>query len=189
MREDGELLVLGDLAAASVERDDAGDVAMCYTEEMEDMMDKVNNPAHLSSIRAHFDELLALGGGQETDAGIWRYLDRHAPACLEPAELKRRRCPIKLPAFQACACKTSFNTMDTLRRFVQHCANMGGRTEANQHLQSEHGRECRSVWKSNLQPDFNVRVIERIAPDSSAVLRELHESNRFVQKSAKSTSI
>jgi hypothetical protein len=42
---------------------------------------------------------------------------------------------------------------------------------------------------SNLQPDFNVRVIERIAPDSSALRRELDESNRFVQKSAESTSI
>ena len=37
--------------------------------------------------------------------------------------------------------------------------------------------------------DFNVRVIERFDPDSSAVLRELDESNRFVQKSAESTSI
>ena len=46
-----------------------------------------------------------------------------------------------------------------------------------------------SVWKSNLQPDFNVCVIERIAPHSSAVLRELDESNRFVHKSAESTSI
>jgi hypothetical protein len=36
------------------------------------------------------------------------------------------------------------------------------------------------VWKSNLQPDFNVSVIERIAPDSSAVLRKLDESNRLV---------
>jgi GH24 family phage-related lysozyme (muramidase) len=45
------------------------------------------------------------------------------------------------------------------------------------------------VWKSNIQPDFNVRVIERIAPESSAELRELDESNRFVQKSAESTSI
>merc|ERR1712147_451329 len=45
-----------------------------------------------------------------------------------------------------------------------------------------------TVWKSNLQPDFNVRVIERIAPYSSAVLRELDESNRFVQKSAESTT-
>ena len=42
--------------------------------------------------------------------------------------------------------------------------------------------------ESNIQPDFNVRVIERIVPDSSAVLRELDESNRFVQKSAESTS-
>ena len=46
-----------------------------------------------------------------------------------------------------------------------------------------------TVWKSNLQPDFNVRVIEWIVPDSSAVLRELDESHRFVQKSAESTSI
>ena len=45
------------------------------------------------------------------------------------------------------------------------------------------------VWKSNLQPDFNVRVIARFGPDSSALLRELAESNRFIQKSAESTSI
>ena len=45
------------------------------------------------------------------------------------------------------------------------------------------------VWKSNLQPDFNVRVIERFGPGSFAVLRELDESNRSVQKSAESTSI
>ena len=45
------------------------------------------------------------------------------------------------------------------------------------------------AWKSNLQPDFNVRSIERFGPDSFAVLQKLDESNRFVQKSAKSTSI
>ena len=45
------------------------------------------------------------------------------------------------------------------------------------------------VWISNLQPDFNVRVIERFGPDNFAVLRELDESNRFIQKSTKSTSI
>jgi len=44
------------------------------------------------------------------------------------------------------------------------------------------------AWKSNLQPDFNVRVIERFGPDSFAVLREPNESNRSVQKSAESTS-
>ena len=48
---------------------------------------------------------------------------------------------------------------------------------------------CRAAWKSNLQPDFNVRVIERFDTSTSAVLRELAESNRFVQKSAESTSI
>ena len=46
-----------------------------------------------------------------------------------------------------------------------------------------------SVWIPNLQPDFNVSVIERFGPDSSAALQELDESNRFVQKSAESTSI
>ena len=49
--------------------------------------------------------------------------------------------------------------------------------------------ESLAVWNSNIQPDFNVRVIERFGPDSFAVLRELDESNRFVQKSAESTSI
>ena len=46
-----------------------------------------------------------------------------------------------------------------------------------------------TVWKSNLQADFNVRVIERFGPNSSVVLRELDASNRSVQKSAESTSI
>ena len=45
------------------------------------------------------------------------------------------------------------------------------------------------VWKSNLQPDFNVRACDRFDATLSAVLRELDESNRFVQKSAESTSI
>ena len=45
-----------------------------------------------------------------------------------------------------------------------------------------------AVWKSNLQPDFNVRVCDRFDARFSAVLRELDESNRFVQKSAESTS-
>ena len=45
------------------------------------------------------------------------------------------------------------------------------------------------VCKSNLQPDFNVRVCECFDTSTSAVLRELAKSNRFVQKSAESTSI
>ena len=49
--------------------------------------------------------------------------------------------------------------------------------------------EPQAVWKSNLQPDFNMRVIERFGSDPSALLRELDESDRFVQKSAESTSI
>ena len=50
-------------------------------------------------------------------------------------------------------------------------------------------REYAAVPKSNLQPDFNVSVCGRFDAGSSAVLRELDESNRFVQKSAESTSI
>ena len=46
-----------------------------------------------------------------------------------------------------------------------------------------------TVWNSNLQPDFNVSVCDIFDAISLAVLRELDESNRFVQKSAESTSI
>ena len=46
-----------------------------------------------------------------------------------------------------------------------------------------------AVCKSNLQPDFNVSVRDRFDASFSAVLRELDESNRSVQKSAESTSI
>ena len=46
-----------------------------------------------------------------------------------------------------------------------------------------------AVWNSNLQPDFNVSICDSFDASSSAVLRELDESNRFVQKSAESTSI
>ena len=45
------------------------------------------------------------------------------------------------------------------------------------------------AWIPNLRPDFSVRVIEQFGPYSFAVLRELDESNRFVQNSADSTSI
>ena len=47
----------------------------------------------------------------------------------------------------------------------------------------------RPVWIPNIQPDFNVCVLERFGPDSLAVLRELDESHRCLQKSAESTSI
>ena len=55
-------------------------------------------------------------------------------------------------------------------------------------------RAARSSWflpvpNSNLQPDFNVRACDGFDAISLAWLRELDESNRFVQKSAESTSI
>ena len=46
-----------------------------------------------------------------------------------------------------------------------------------------------AVPNSNLQIDFNVSVRDSFDKISSVVLRELDESNRFVQKSAESTSI
>jgi hypothetical protein len=54
-----------------------------------------------------------------------------------------------------------------------------------------HGRavDAEPAWQPNLQPDFNVRVCDSFDASSSAVLRELDESNRFVQKSAESTSM
>jgi len=45
------------------------------------------------------------------------------------------------------------------------------------------------VPNSNIQLDFNVSERDRFDASSSALLRELDESNRFVQKSAESTSI
>ena len=51
------------------------------------------------------------------------------------------------------------------------------------------GWEYDPAWNSNIQPDFNVRICDSFDASSSAVLRELDESNRFVQKSAESTSI
>jgi hypothetical protein len=45
------------------------------------------------------------------------------------------------------------------------------------------------VWKPNIQLDFNVSVRDSFDATFSAVLRELDESNRFVQKSRESTSI
>ena len=45
------------------------------------------------------------------------------------------------------------------------------------------------VWTSNLQPDFNVSLRDSFDASASALPRELDESNRFVQKSAESTSM
>ena len=52
---------------------------------------------------------------------------------------------------------------------------------------SEH--RSTAAWKTNLQPDFNVRVFDSFDARLSAVLRELDESNRCVQKSDETTSI
>ena len=71
--------------------------------------------------------------------------------------------------------------------YVKFLREFGSHFSVNRMLSFESVKQ-RPVWKSNLQPDFNVRVIKRFGPDSFAVLRELDESNRSVQKSAESTS-
>jgi hypothetical protein len=47
----------------------------------------------------------------------------------------------------------------------------------------------RAARDSNLQPDFKVRVCEWFDTSTPAALRDLDESNRFVQTSAESTSM
>ena len=54
---------------------------------------------------------------------------------------------------------------------------------------TSYDRMQNAVPKPNLQPDFNVSVCECFDTSTSAVLRELDESDRSVQKSAESTSI
>ena len=54
-------------------------------------------------------------------------------------------------------------------------------------VRNERGSDA--AWKSNLQADFDVHVCDSFGVISLIVLRELDESNRFVQKSAESTSI
>ena len=66
-----------------------------------------------------------------------------------------------------------------------------GRAErrARRRRDEEPAQEPEPVPNSNLQLDFNVSVRECFDATSLASLRELDESNRFVQKSAESTSI
>jgi hypothetical protein len=66
-----------------------------------------------------------------------------------------------------------------------------GRCKTTLYCSTECGKAAwpRPVRKSNLQPDFNVSACDSFDASSSAVLRELDASNRFVQKLAESTSI
>ena len=58
---------------------------------------------------------------------------------------------------------------------------------ADAKVRNERGSDA--AWNSNMQADFNVHVCDGFGAISSAVLRELDESHRFVQKSAESTSM
>ena len=69
-----------------------------------------------------------------------------------------------------------------LQRWVRACARRRMLVRALNNMHEP-------VWKPNLQPDFNVRICDSFDASSLTVLRELDESNRFVQKSAESTSI
>jgi NAD(P)-dependent dehydrogenase (short-subunit alcohol dehydrogenase family) len=81
-------------------------------------------------------------------------------------------------------------TFFAVQAAVPHMRDRGGAVVIIGSDQSLVGKpEQHPVWKSNLQPDFNVRVCDRFDARLSAVLRELDESNRSIQKSAESTSI
>ena len=92
-----------------------------------------------------------------------------APAPASAASYGRDHpCPRQLPATPVDARK--------------HPIVMGGAHRA-------YGAWFEAVWNSNLQLDFNARICDSFDASSSAVLRELDESNRFVQTSAASTSM
>ena len=75
---------------------------------------------------------------------------------------------------------------DDERGFAHFCEHLAFRTTTN-YASGGVVDWLRTACESNLQPDFNVRVCEWFDTSTSAVLRELAESNRFVQKSAAST--
>ena len=89
-------------------------------------------------------------------------------------------------------------TLKSGRRFEFHAGVDAGGVEARGGVEPrERGAEVRveelvgddaapPARNSNLQADFNAAVFDA---SSSAVLRELDESHRFVQKSAESTSM
>ena len=114
-----------------------------------------------------------------------RQLDRDVPRC-DPASDH----DVMDEAFDALACLALYpNVAARLPGESQYGTRCGAKCRVhNASLAGDRESPFSTVWKSNLQPDFNVGVIERIAPCSSAVLRELDESDRFVQKSAESTS-
>ena len=65
----------------------------------------------------------------------------------------------------------------------------GNNADESNRFDYEYALWCGAVWKPNLQPDFDVRVCDRFDAKFSAGLRELDKGNRFVQKSAESTSM
>ena len=67
--------------------------------------------------------------------------------------------------------------------------NDGGGDSGDDEAHQDLSAQSLAVPNSNLQLDFNVSVRECFDATSLASLRELEERNRFVQKSAESTSI
>ena len=65
----------------------------------------------------------------------------------------------------------------------------GRRSRATDSCSTPRATASSPGWKSNLQPDFKVSVFESFDASSSTLFRDLDESDRFVQKSAESTSI
>ena len=115
-------------------------------------------------------------------------------ACAaEPPPLQVVHGPLRVAGPGAARCvECCGRVLQQLREGVDGVATpraWGSLQRAGHDMRAFWHRKSRTVCKSNLQPDFNVRVFECFDTSTSAVLRELAESNRFVQKSAESTSI
>ena len=136
------------------------------------------------------DDTAALTGGASWWPGVvfqsWEDLDGWELP-VAPADDREE---VKSDEARARVCGEIMRPGETIRpprRSSRACSRTTGSSSSTRRPCSAPGR--RSVSKSNLQPDFNVRVCDRFDARFSAVLRELDESNRFVQKSAESTSI
>ena len=127
-------------------------------------------PVALEEVAAELRRLLAAREGETVDGALAARLERSLLG-LDGDEPERRR-----------------GGFIAYRDFVLYLDAFGSRA-TSLGLAAIAVAACGSVWNSNLQPDFNVSVFECFDAISSAVLRELDESNRFVQKSAESTSI
>ena len=129
--------------------------------------------------------VLAAGSSRPFVAGLFR-----GRAAAAAAAARRPRAKTVLAKFKGNLASLLDEVERTEVRYVRCVKPNGAKAPRRWDAALVAGQlRCAAVWNSNLQPDFNVRICDSFDASSSAVLRELDESNRFVQKSAESTSI